>query len=516
MTEPNSTAALFVFLGELLERNPPGSAQGVLNDLAHHFGARGAGVAYPARRGATNLGAWSEGERPVESPWQSDLAQLGAIAERQGATVYEDPGGSWLLWFAPQADAADPVVLWLNGSAGRRWSETASATLALAGKALWRAGFFGGATCAAAFDQRLEEAAVVSSRLSHDFGNLLTGILGFTELAMAQVAAGTRAHGYLGEVWNVARNGADWLKRLNLFCRGQRPRFTPAGLPGALADEEARLGAGASPVWQADMPTDLPALACDAESLRQALRQILDNAREATAPGQSVRLTARPVELSDPKSRLLLGSPPPGRYVEVTVADQGAGISDSVRSRLLQELFFSTKPRHRGLGLMVTYSIVRRFGGGMAIGSALAGGTEVRLYFPVAADPDPNGPAQLLVVDDDVQVLTEARRLLEPAGYRVSLATSAAQALALYQAAEPPFDLVLASAHLPSQNGMELARRIRLGNPKASFLFLHAPAGPRLPRDELPPNAVVHKPLAAPVLLQAVAAALRRDRTGPG
>src|SRR5207253_5621549 len=133
----------------------------------------------------------------------------------------------------------------------------------------------------ALINERMREAASVASRLSHDFGNLLTPILGFSELALSQVAAGTLAHRYLTEVWEVARGGADWLKKLNFFCRRTVPEFTPAGLPGALAEEEARLGRGGPPPWHAEIPADLPALACDGESLRQVLRQVLENAREA-------------------------------------------------------------------------------------------------------------------------------------------------------------------------------------------------------------------------------------------
>jgi FixJ family two-component response regulator len=114
-------------------------------------------------------------------------------------------------------------------------------------------------------------------------------------------------------------------------------------------------------------------------------------------------------------------------------------------------------------------------------------------------------------VDDDAQVLAEARRLLEPAGYRVSVATSPAEALVLHQAASPPFQLLLVAVHLPGLSGPELARRMLLRDPQASFLFLHTPSGPGLPRDEmLSPAQLLYKPLAASVLLQSVAAALRR------
>ncbi len=298
-----------------------------------------------------------------------------------------------------------------------------------------------------------------------------------------------------------------------LFLPAQCARVHAERAARALAEEQARQGA--APAIQADIPADLPALACEAESLRQALRQVLDNAREATAGREPVQLAARAVDLTAEAAPALLGQPAPGRDVEIAIADRGPGMSDDVRSRLFKEWFFSSKPRHRGMGLMMVYGIVRRFGGGLAIDPGPSGGTVVRLYFPAAPDPLPGGPAHLLIVDDDPQVLADARRILEPAGYRVQVAGSAAEAIVLHQTAAPPLDLVLLAGHLPNVTGVDLARRMRLRDPRVQFLFLHTPASPAMPRDELvSPATLVHKPFAGPVLLQAIAAALRRENYG--
>src|SRR5260221_5101716 len=154
--------------------------------------------------------------------------------------------------------------------------------------------------------ERLCEAARVASRLSHDFGNLLTSILGFSELALTQVPQGTVAHRYVTEVFDVACDGADWLKKLNYFCRQGAPDFTPAGLSGAMAEEEARLGPAEAVRLHADIPADLPALGCDADSLRQGLRQVLDNAREAAGDQGIVTLAARAVELGAAEAMALV------------------------------------------------------------------------------------------------------------------------------------------------------------------------------------------------------------------
>jgi signal transduction histidine kinase/CheY-like chemotaxis protein len=505
------TPALLKYLSELLATDTA-DATHVLHELARHWGARGAGIAHLLETTVRlNASAWVGADRPIIVPWQTSVGALWLLAGQAQPATLEDDAGTWLLWFDARPTADGQAILWLNDAADRRWSDCDAAALALAAQALRRVGLLsrpeGGRV-----EERLALAGVVTSRLSHDFGNLLTGVLGFTELALAQVPAGTRAHGYMSEVWDVARGGAEWLKKLNFFCRRNPPEFTPTGLPGALAEEEARLERGAAPAWHADIPADLPAIACDAESLRQALRQVLDNAREASVGTEAVQLAARSVELSATTAASLLGQPQPGRYVEITVADRGPGMSDDIRGRLFKDWFFSTRPRHRGMGLMMAYGIVHRFGGGLAIEPGPADGTQVRLYFPAAPEPIPAGPAHLLIVDEDPQLLTEARRILEPAGYRVQVAGSAAEALVVHQTAAVPFDLLLLAAHLPNLTGTELARRMLLRDPHARFLFLHTPAGPGLPRDELvSPANLVHKPFAAPVLLQAVAAALRRS-----
>jgi signal transduction histidine kinase len=437
---------------------------------------------------------------------------LQALATRGEPLAWQDDIGSWLLFgITPAVEGDQPAVLWLLGSDSRQWTESDMAGLALAGDVLWQTGRLTTPEPPEQVSKRLGDATQVASRLSHDFGNLLTGILGFTELALSQAAAGTLVHQYLGEVWDVARDGAEWLKKLNYFCRRSSVEYTPAGLPGALAAEAARVGTAEAATWQVHVPADLPALGCDAESLCEALRQVVENAREATGGKGTIAIAARVSKLSDAESRELIGGPAPGRFVEITIADQGPGLNPEARRRLFKELFFSSKPRHRGLGLMMTYGILRRFGGGLRLGPGAAGGTRVRLYFPAAPDPVSTGPARILVVDDDTQVLTEARRILEAAGYSVAVAMSAVEALALHQSARDWFDLLLLAVHLPSSSGPELARRIMLRDPQANCLFLHTPAGPGLPRDELlTPGNLVHKPFTAPVLLQTVAAALRR------
>src|SRR5260370_31696880 len=88
---------------------------------------------------------------------------------------------------------------------------------------------------------RLEHSAVITGRLSHEFGNYLTGIMGFTELSLAQVPADGLLHRYLQEVLQAAKEGAEWIRRLHLFCQRNPTKPWPTPLWCILAAEEARL-----------------------------------------------------------------------------------------------------------------------------------------------------------------------------------------------------------------------------------------------------------------------------------
>src|SRR5262249_20680509 len=147
------------------------------------------------------------------------------------------------------------------------------------------------------------------------------------------------------------------------------------------------------------------------------------------------------------------------------------------------EPFFSTKPRHRGLGLPIVFGILRSFQGGFRIDAGPIGGTQVRLYLPSAARPAAPVPEEarpasvqgdrMLVVDDDPMVLRLVCATLEQSGFRAAATTSGAEALTTYTAAgEDQFGLVLADVLMPEMNGIELARRLLRLDPSVNLLFM--------------------------------------------
>jgi CheY-like chemotaxis protein len=365
---------------------------------------------------------------------------------------------------------------------------------------------------------QFEEAAAVARRIAHDYGNILTGILGFSELAQAQVPQGTTAAAYLDEVRRSAQQGERLTDRLRLFARRGWSRTEPACLAAVVADEVRRLRTQFPAVRpEVVLPAGLPALAIDAEPLRHLLAQLLDNAADAVAGRGPIRLSARAVALDADECLDLFGAAVPGPYVEVAVEDGGCGLSSEARERLLVEPFFTTKPRQRGYGLAVAYRILAAHRGALAVVPADPG-TIARAYLPFAADsapePSPVRAARqgesVLVVDDDPMILQLVRTTLQRAGYRVETVSSAADAVLSYTRAPEGFGLVLSDVIMPQGSGYELARELCTHDASVNVLFM---SGQMPPESAQPPGCareLLTKPFGPDGLLRAVRRALQR------
>ncbi|HET8996475.1 MAG TPA: response regulator, partial [Acetobacteraceae bacterium] len=171
-----------------------------------------------------------------------------------------------------------------------------------------------------------------------------------------------------------------------------------------------------------------------------------------------------------------------GRYVRLTVSDQGVGMSEDVLARIF-EPFFTTKPAGKGtgLGLSQVYAVVHQANGAVRVSSRVGAGTTVEILLPVAADPAAtNGtesevpqmrprPASVLVVDDDPDVRSVAVAMLEALGCRVTEAPDGVTALALIETQAP--ELLLLDFAMPGMTGAELARRVRERHPDLPIVF---------------------------------------------
>jgi signal transduction histidine kinase len=366
-----------------------------LRELSQAFASRGAGLAHLAG-GLPIVKHRSPSHAPgaVPSPWPwEEVPQL----LRQDWSVkvacrVDNPQGRPQLITGTEVRAGSGWLLWLEDDGERARGDGDKAALALAARLwAWQRGVPDRGGEPFPVQRRLDEAGPIARRLAHDFGNILTGVVGFGELALTQLPRDSAGHLYVRELLQSAQGGARLVKHLSAFSRSRpsAPQSTPLRL--AAAEEVARVMARWAPkvAIRHQVPAELPALAIDALSLAQVLGQLLDNACEAVAGGGEVTLAARPVELTAADCGDFLGRPAPGGHVEVTVADTGPGIAADDWRRLVSEPFYTTRSGQRGYGLAVVYGILRNYQGGFLLRPGPEGGTTVRVVLPRAGPPAP-------------------------------------------------------------------------------------------------------------------------------
>jgi signal transduction histidine kinase/CheY-like chemotaxis protein len=514
------------------DRRPLGE---VLTGLAAAFGATGAGLAGP----------W--GDAPVVRqrvsrdavlpavvwPWEADTTIL-ARAQQELAAVSYTPahGGSCL---AAAAGVPGAWLLWLEANSERVWTTAESAALTLAAQVFARSasrgnheGRWGQQLERAVRQSRLEQTRPAIRRLAHDFGNVLTSILGFSELALAQLPPHAPARRFLEEGSGAAEQGVQLIQQLRLFTRPAPATPASASLAEVFRQEESRWRQREekTPAFRIDAPADLPPVALDHDLLRQVLVNLIDNAREAIPGEGTVTVTARSAVFSPDDALEYYGSPASGRGVVVSIQDTGTGITPELSRKLLAEPFQTTKPRHRGLGLPITFGILRTHGGGLRWEAPPEGGTRVVIFLPATSAPAATAARgtragegdRVLVVDDDANSLHFVRTTLEQAGYRVEAVRGGAEALATYRRAAEPFSLVLSDVRVSNMTGLDFANRLFGHDEKANVLFMSGQRPPEPLHDYFVSRKIdlLQKPIRPERLLGAVQAALqRRPRNNP-
>jgi signal transduction histidine kinase/CheY-like chemotaxis protein len=508
------------YFRQLSESSARRAPSDVLREVASLFGATDLGFACIS--GDEQANAFSAMRGPPSSPpWQTDAALRERIRTCWTTQAHTDAAGEWLISLVAEP-GGDGRLAWMYRPGTGDWTDADKVLWMFAAQALVRWLHQKGSD-AASEQRRLEQAAAVTARLSHDFGNFLTGIMGFSELSLSHAALDSTQHRYLNEVLGSANQGADWIRRLHAFCRrGETPAW-PTQLAGVLAHEEARQRAAGmlGMNWNAQLPENLPLLAIDAAALQSAIAEITANSREATRDRGTITFVARARELTTEDCRPLLGAVCPGPCVELSITDDGPGIAAEDRARLFCEIFFSTKPRHRGLGLLAVYGILQRCRGGLRIEPGPAGkGTCIRLYVPSAAIAGPTlagnpEPPHLLLVHADPLLTSSMGQILEAHGCRVSVASDPLGALTACRAKGASIALVVTDMMLPNLAGLDLARRILEHDPNARFIFLLAQTSFHGSREEdlLKRFDVVRWPVEPAALLGTIQAALSRGKT---
>jgi len=336
--------------------------------------------------------------------------------------------------------------------------------------------------------QKIEAVGQLTGGVAHDFNNLLMAILGSLELLKKRVPEDPRVVRLIENAYQAAQRGAALTQRMLAFARRQELKLDTVHLPDLVRGMADLLDRSLGPTVEIDtrFPLSISPVLADANQLELAILNLAMNARDAMPEGGRIEISAQEqlVTEGDPSGLAA------GRYVVLSVADEGEGMDEATVSRAT-EPFFTTKGvgKGTGLGLSMVEGLAAQSGGRIAIDSRQGEGTTIRLWFPVATvnreaeetfrrngAPEPQeAPARsaamaVLAVDDDPLVLINTAAMLEDLGHIVHQAGSGAEALALLEKHE--IDLLLTDYAMPQMSGSELVEAVRAQRPGLPVLLV--------------------------------------------
>jgi two-component system, cell cycle sensor histidine kinase and response regulator CckA len=332
--------------------------------------------------------------------------------------------------------------------------------------------------------QKMEVVGRLAGGVAHDFNNALTAITGGLNLLLEDYGNVPDTRNQIEAILSASQRVALLTRGLMAFSRQQVMRVELCSL-GAVVQRSVDLlghGLGRHIELRTRFVPDTWAVRVDPVQLEQVIMNLAMNAQDAMPGGGSLVVATENVSVSreeassDP-------SVPAGDYAVLSVEDTGKGMDEITRARVF-EPFFTTKPppEGTGLGLSVSYGIVRQSGGFIRVESAPGEGTTFRILLPRADEipdeatpvfePAEGGGRTVLVVDGDSDVRRFTCRVLRGLGYRAVPSASASEALATLTASEEIPVLLVASLGLPGRGGEELADRLQEANPGLGVVFL--------------------------------------------
>ena len=373
---------------------------------------------------------------------------------------------------------------------------------------------------------KLESLGVLAGGIAHDFNNILTGILGYASLGSAEVTVDSPFAETFGHIEQAAVRASDLCKQMLAYA-GRAPSQTQVADLGVLLQgttDLVRHSIGPNIELSFDIAQGLPQVEVDGSQIRQVLMNLMINAAEAIGERQG-RIACRCFSQHVDEDYLLSHKPVPllteGDYLAVEVEDSGSGIKPENLKRIF-EPFFTTKFTGRGLGLAATQGIMRSHRGGLEVRSKVNVGTTFKLLLPVAtaaarkaATRTPfvvlvsGGDRTVLLIDDEMQVLSPAKRILEKQGWGCVTANNGPAGVELFAANPKGIALVMLDMTMPGWDGVRTLAELRKCDPDVRVLLMSGFSKKEsLERcGGLKPNGFLQKPFMREGLLQAVEAA---------
>lgn len=370
--------------------------------------------------------------------------------------------------------------------------------------------------------QKMEAIGQLTSGVAHDFNNILTSLIGFSELARDQAGENEKLKEYLELTLKSGERARQLVRQLLFFSRGDTQKTAGAI---ALAPHILEIVSMIKPMLstrievRTDLPESSPLIKIDPVHLQQMIMNLSINARDAMPTGGILEIGISERVFNGEECRICHEGVR-GSWVCISVRDSGPGISAELFDRIF-EPFFTTKETEEGvgMGLSIVQGIVRTYGGHVLVESDPELGSRFDILFAAVAGPvtetapPPNHGEELriagrhiLVVDDEPIIRLFFEEVLSRVKAQVTTCANVAEALLVFSEVPSKFDLVITDQTMPGESGIDLIRVIRKLDSQVP-VFLHSGYPDAVDPQEvarLKIARVLLKPCAAAELTQAI------------
>ena len=375
--------------------------------------------------------------------------------------------------------------------------------------------------------QKMEAVGRLAGGLAHDFNNMLSVIIGYSDLSADLVAPESPVKKYLVQIKKASERAALLTRQLLAFSRRQIifPRILD--LNDVVSNITAMLlrmvGENISISFRPTYP--IGSINADPGQIEQILMNLVVNARDAMPGGGTIIIATGHAELDEHYVSQHAGSQT-GQHVVLAISDTGCGIDESIKSRIF-EPFFTTKGigQGTGLGLPTVCGIVTQSKGSICVDSQVGKGATFTIYFPrIAAKAEElvqsrevddvlAGTETILLVEDDDSVRKVTASLLSSAGYRIVEASNAKKPMEIMTASGPEIDLLLTDLIMFGLSGFDLFEQAKVIRPGLRSLFMSGYTGDLVALESglISERAFLPKPFTRISLLKKVYSALHSE-----
>ncbi len=376
--------------------------------------------------------------------------------------------------------------------------------------------------------QKMEAVGRLAGGVAHDFNNMLSVIIGYSEILLERTNTDVQMRQQCEEIKRAGERAASLTRQLLAFSRQQVLESRILNLNGSVAETEKMLRRliGEDVELRTSLDPALGSVKADPGQIEQIIMNLAVNARDAMPHGGKLIIqTAN--ELLDDDYAFHHPTCVPGRYVSLTVTDDGEGMTAETKARIF-EPFFTTKElgKGTGLGLSTVYGVVKQSGGFIWVYSELGQGSVFKIYLPRIDTPEqriqPLEPAPefiratetVLLVEDEPSVRKLTRSLLEQGGYTVLEADNGEHAVDIAQKHRGPIHLLLTDVVMPRMTGPMLVEKIAVIHPEAIPLYVSGYSGSFGTQSGLVPEgaALLQKPFTRAALLKKLRSLLDQNQ----